>query len=318
MNRTVSKLIGLTLILGLFHACVNKPKTGRTDTLSSGHIEMACDESFSPIIDEELDIFSATRPNAEVTPIYTNEQEAVQMLMEEKIFLAITSRQFTKNEYNTLKNKGYKSMRSAPIAYDGLALIINNDNLDSCITVKDVVRILSGEATQWSDIYPGSKRGEIEVVFDNPKSSTVRYAQDSILGGKPINSPNIQAVDKSAEVISYVEKTPNALGIIGSNWLDDKRDTTNVTFKKNIRVMAVSRMETATPSNSYQPYQGYIYNDRYPFIRTLYCLLNDSQHGLPSGFANFIASQPGQLIIFHSALLPAYGNVTTRNIIVNK
>jgi phosphate transport system substrate-binding protein len=207
-------------------------------------------------------------------------------------------------------------MKSAPIAYDGLALIIHVDNPDTCITVKDFARILSGEAKKWSDIYPNSKQGDIEVVFDNPKSSTVRYAQDSILGGKPINSPNIQAVNKSAEVINYVEKTKNAIGIIGSNWLNDKRDTTNVTFKKNIRVMSVSQMETATPYNSWKPYQYYIYNDSYPLIRTIYCLLNDSYRGLPFGFSNYLASPKGQMIIFHSSLLPAYGNMTTRNVIV--
>ena len=128
-------------------------------------------------------MFNNDHPKAKLTAIYTNEQDAVKMLMEEKIFLAITSRQYTKNEFNTLKNLGYKSMKSAPIAYDGLALIINRSNPDTCITVKDIARILRGEAKKWSDIYPGSKQGDIEVVFDHPKSSTDRYCQDSILGG---------------------------------------------------------------------------------------------------------------------------------------
>ena len=318
MTKNVFNIfVGLMILLfGLYSCKGDKPKSNRTDTYSSGTIEFASDESFSPIIDEEVEMFNLDHPKAEITPIYTNEQDAVKMLIDEKIFLAITSRQFTKNEYNILKNKGYKSMKSAPIAYDGLALIIHVDNPDTCITVKDFARILSGEAKKWSDIYPNSKQGDIEVVFDNPKSSTVRYAQDSILGGKPINSPNIQAVNKSAEVINYVEKTKNAIGIIGSNWLNDKRDTTNVTFKKNIRVMSVSQMETATPYNSWKPYQYYIYNDSYPLIRTIYCLLNDSYRGLPFGFSNYLASPKGQMIIFHSSLLPAYGNMTTRNVIV--
>lgn len=310
-------IVGFSLLLFGFAACKDsKPKSGRTDTISSGAISFASDNSFSPIIDEEVEMFNVDHPKAKLTAIYTSEQEAVKMLLDEKIFLAITSRQFTKNEYNILKNKGYKSMKSAPIAYDGLALIIHPDNPDTCITVKDFARILRGEAKNWSDIYPGSKQGPIEVVFDNPKSSTVRYCQDSVLAGKPINSPNIQAVEKSEEVINYVEKTKNAIGIIGSNWLNDKRDTTNVTFKKNIRVMSVSRMETATPYNSWKPYQYYIYNDSYPLIRTIYCLLNDSYRGLPFGFSNYIASPKGQLIIYHSSLLPAYGNMTTRSVIV--
>ena len=309
--------VGLLLATSVFSSCEEKkPRkdANRTDTTTSGAIQFASDDSFSPIIDEEVEMFNVSHPKATVTPIYTDETDAVKQLIDEKIFLAVTARNFTKNEYNTLVNKGYKSMRAAPIAYDGLALIIHKQNQDSCITVKDIARILSGDAKKWSDIYPNSKRGDIEVVFDNPKSSTVRYAQDSILGGKPINSPNIQAVDKSAQVVDYVEKTPNAIGIIGSNWLNDKRDTTNVTFKKNIRVMSVSRMDKATPLNSWKTYQYYIYNDSYPLIRTIYLLLNDSYRGLPTGFANFITSPKGQLIIFHSSLLPAYGNMTVRNV----
>ena len=297
-RNTFNIFVGLALIIFGLAACKDsKPKKFRADTISSGAISFASDNSFAPIIDEEVEMFNNDHPKAKLTAIYTNEQDAVKMLMEEKIFLAITSRQYTKNEFNTLKNLGYKSMKSAPIAYDGLALIINRSNPDTCITVKDIARILRGEAKKWSDIYPGSKQGDIEVVFDHPKSSTVRYCQDSILGGQPI-------------------KTPNAIGVIGSNWLNDKRDTTNVTFKKNIRVMSVSRMDTATPENSYKPYQYYIYDDSYPLIRTIYCLLNDSYRGLPFGFSNYIASPKGQLIIYHSSILPAYGNMTTRSVIV--
>ena len=311
-------LVGLLLAVGLLSSCgEKKPKRAdadRSDTTTSGAIKFASDDSFSPIIDEQVEIFNLTFPKAEVTPVYTSETEAMKQLMDEKLFLAITSRSFTKNELAILHSKGYKSCKSVPIAYDGLALIINKQNQDTCITVKDIARILGGEAKKWSDVYSHSRQGEIEVVFDNPNSSTVRYAQDSILGGKPISSPNIQALEKSAEVISYVEKTPNAIGIIGSNWLNDKRDTTNVTFNKNIRVMSVSKMETATPYNSWKPYQYYLYNDNYPLIRTIYALLNDSFRGLPTGFTNFITSPRGQLIFFRASLLPVYGDMTVRQV----
>jgi phosphate transport system substrate-binding protein len=160
--------------------------------------------------------------------------------------------------------------------------------------------------------------GDIEVVFDNSKSSTVHYCVDSLLGGKPINSPNIYAVKKSSEVINFVEKHPNSIGIIGSNWLNDKRDTTNVTFKRNIRVMSVSKLHPATPGNSFKPYQYYIYNGMYPLIRTLYALLNDPNNGLPWGFAHFVESPKGQLIIFKSGLLPRRGDMTVREVNVSE
>jgi len=48
--------VGLTLFLGMFSSCEDKPKNGRTDTYSSGAISFASDESFSPIIDEEIQV----------------------------------------------------------------------------------------------------------------------------------------------------------------------------------------------------------------------------------------------------------------------
>ena len=65
-----------------------------------------------------------------------------------------------------------------------MSIIVNNANPDSCITIKDFRRILKGEVTQWNEIYPHNKLGDIDVVFDNPLSSTVRWCVDSILGGQ--------------------------------------------------------------------------------------------------------------------------------------
>ena len=59
MKRTT--LISLTLVvsmltLGLLSSCSDKKKdpNARTDTYSSGNITFGADESFAPIIDEEM------------------------------------------------------------------------------------------------------------------------------------------------------------------------------------------------------------------------------------------------------------------------
>lgn len=315
MRKLFYNIVGLTVAFGLF-SCGNKPKSGRTDTYSSGAIVFASDESFSPIVDELVQVFEAMYPKAGVTPVYTDEVDAVNMLLNDSIYLAITSRNYTKEEFDNLKDRNLLP-EAIPLAYDGLALICNNQNTDSCITVNDVKRILGGEAKNWNDVNKGSKLGEIWVCFDNKSSSAVHYCVDSILGGKPINSPNIFAAKTSKEVIDYVEKTPNAIGVIGSNWLNDKRDTTNTTWKKNITVMSVSKQDVATPMNSWKPYQAWLLNGRYPFVRTIYALLNDPRRGLPWGFAHFIEQPKGQLIIFKSGLLPMRGEIAIRDVNVN-
>lgn len=237
--------------------------------------------------------------------------------MRGKTCLAITTRKFTEREFKNLKDRKFLPV-AIPLAYDGLALIVNNTNPDTIISIKDLRLILSGKVSKWEKLYPGSKLGDIEVAFDNKQSSTVHFCVDSLLGGRPINSPNIYAVNKSAEVIDFVEKHPNSIGIIGSNWLNDKRDTTNVTFKRNIRVMAVSKIHPATVESSWKPYQFYLYNGNYPLVRTIYALLNDPYHGLPWGFTNFIAADHrGQLIIHKAGLLPYRANMAVREVFVN-
>ena len=316
MIRTTSIIIGLTFSLGLLLSCGSKPNPELEKAYLKAAEKFVSDESFYPILDEELFYFNSQRLDT-IGVDYMNEQDAVKRLMKLDTWLAFTTRQFTPKELKSLQARHYLP-RAIPIAYDGLAIIINNENTDSCITVRDFKRILRGEVTQWADLYPKSRLGTIDVVFDNPLSSTVRWCVDSLLDGKEFTNPNIGAVKTSAAVIDYVERHKNSLGIIGSNWLNDKRDTTNVTFKKNIRVMGVSRLDSATRANSWQPYQYYLYNGNYPLIRTIYALLNDTRSGVPSAFAHFCQLPKGQLIILRSGLLPRTANMNVREIIVNR
>ena len=312
-----NKFIGLTLILGLLSGCGSKPNPEKEAAYQKAASFFVADESFYPILDEELFYFNSQRLDT-IGVEYINEQDAVKRLMKLETLLAFTTRNFTDNEKKSLQDRKYMP-RAIPIAYDGLAIIVNNANPDTCITVKDFKRILRGEITRWGELYPKSQLGEIDVVFDNPLSSTVRWCVDSLLDGQEMKAPNIGAVKTSAAVIDYVENHKNSLGIIGSNWLNDKRDTTNVTFKKNITVMGVSRMDSATKVNSWQPYQYYIYNGNYPLIRTIYALLNDPRpNGMPTAFAHFCQLPKGQLIILRSGLLPRTANMNVREVIVNK
>ena len=312
-----NRFVGLTLILGLFLACGNKPNPEKEEAYQKAASVLAADESFYPILDEELYYFQNATFDS-ITPLYINEQDAVRKLMKLETWLAFTTRNFTEKERQNLIDRKYLP-RAIPIAYDGLSIIVNNANPDSMITVKDFARVLKGEISNWKELNPQSKLGEIDVVFDNPLSSTVRWCVDSILGGQQFSAKNIGAVKTSAAVIDYVENHTNSLGIIGSNWLNDKRDTTNVTFKKNITVMGVSKMDSAKSYNSWKPYQYYLYNGNYPLRRTIYALLNDPRpNGVPASFTHFIQLPKGQMIILRSGLLPQTANMNVRNVIVNR
>lgn len=290
--------------LGVLASCNRKPKDGRTDTYTSGVIEIAADESFQPIVQEEVDVFEGIFPLAGIVPRYTTEVDAINLLLKDSVRLAITTRTLTAEEMNSFHSRKFYP-REIKLATDGLALIVNRQNPDTLISVRDIRRILTGEVKNWKEVYPDSHLKEIRVVFDNPNSSTVRFATDSICGGKPLSTTEVKALRTNQQVIDYVAQTPGAMGVIGVNWLGNRSDTTNLSFRDEIRVVSVSAEEVATSENSFKPYQAYLYYGDYPLARSIYILLNDPRNSLPWGFASFLTSDRGQRIILKSGLVPA-------------
>ncbi|WP_417008363.1 substrate-binding domain-containing protein [Bacteroides congonensis] len=296
-------LIGIVLLLAL-SACRSKSKEGQTDTYSSGVIAIAADASFEPIIQEEIDVFESLYPLAGIVPRYTTEVEAINLLLKDSVRLAVATRTLTEEEMNSFHSRKFYP-REIKLATDALALIVNRANPDSLLSVRDFRRILTGEAKTWKQVNSNSGLKDIQVVFDNKNSSTVRFAMDSVCGGKPLATENVSALRTNQQVIDFVAKNPAAIGVIGVNWLGNRSDTTNLSFKEEIRVMAVSAGDVATPENSYKPYQAYLYYGNYPLARPIYAILNDPRNGLPWGFTSFMTSDKGQRIILKSGLVPA-------------
>ena len=60
MTKSVfNKLVGLTLILGLLPSCGSKPNPEKEEAYLKAAEKIVADESFYPILDEELFYFSA-------------------------------------------------------------------------------------------------------------------------------------------------------------------------------------------------------------------------------------------------------------------
>ena len=121
MKLTSYIVVGLTLA-SILASCGNnskKGKDGRTDTYSSGTISFVSDESFSPIIEEEREVFQHDYPDAKVNPIYTNESDGINMLLHGKTWLVFAARDFKPAEQKSLEAQQYMPT-SFSIAYDAL------------------------------------------------------------------------------------------------------------------------------------------------------------------------------------------------------
>lgn len=305
-------LFSTVLLFVLLSSCQPNSKDKYTDTLTEGVIRVAVDETFRPIIELEIPVFESMFPKAGIVPVYTTELNAVDLLLKDSVRMAVVTRPLNAKESGYLASKKFQP-RLIKIASDGIALIVNKQNKDTLITVDQIRRILLGEAVNWNQLYPGSQLGEITFVFDNKNSSTIRYAIDTICGGRKI-AGRINAQSTNEEVIEYVAGHRNAIGVIGVNWVSGKKDTTGLTFNSKIQVMSVSNAKEATPENSFKPYQAYLFYGYYPLVRDIFVILNDPRTGLSTGFTSFLSSDKGQRIFLKSGLLPATQPVRIVNI----
>jgi phosphate transport system substrate-binding protein len=301
MKRVASLLALFTLLFLL--ACSYSKRPERTDTTTGGYAKVIADECFVPMMKEQTNVFEGLNQDAEIDVRYASEKEAFKLLFQDSVRLILAARDLTLQEKEMLREKKLLP-RSTKAATDGIALITNKNNTNLLITVKSVRQILNGEIRTWDQLYPGSKLGTILIVFDNAQSSTVRYMQDSVTYSR-IKSPNAFAQNTNSAVIDYVAKTPNALGVIGVNWISNHADTTQYGFTDRVRVMSVSPFDEAREDNSYLPYPAYLITKQYPFSRDLYMIITDVPGYLPSGFMNFVCGERGQRIILKLGLVPA-------------
>lgn len=181
--------------------------------MTLGEIEIAVDETFEPILNEEVEVFEALTPMAHIRPKYCSEVEAMNYFLKDSVRLAIVTRSLSDRELESFHSRKFFP-RSIRIATDAIALIVNKENPDSLITVGQLSRILAGTVTDWKELFINSTIGKLQLVFDNPNSGTVRFAIDSLNTGNPL-SGELKAQKTNPEVINYVARTPGAIGVIG-------------------------------------------------------------------------------------------------------
>jgi len=272
------------------------------DTLSKGVIDISVDESYQPIIEEELKVFDSSYPEAKITIHYKPEAECFKDYFDNKARIILVTRDLTKAEKELCDQKKIwpSSMR---LARDGIAVIVNNDSKDSVLDRDALKGILTG-------IY----KKKYTVVFDNQASSMLRYISDSILQGSKLGS-NVFAAKGNQDVIDYVSKNPDAIGFVGMSYVYANEDTSAAgTFVNNVKVVA---MQNDSDRQFYKPYQAYVALRSYPLSRNLFYINSESYHGLGTGFANFLASEHGQLVFLHAHLFPLQSNLVIREAKIN-
>ncbi len=310
-------IASLAIIAILFAGCKGSP----TNTSTKGIAKIACDESFRNILDQEIQIFEYSYPDASIMPFYMDEASALDSLLHKRYDLIITTRDLTEQQREILKGQK-RAFRSRKIAVDAVAVIVNNANDIEELSVDDLQDIFSGKSRRWGDVFPTNlKRDSIKIVFDQSGSGIVHYIKEKFTGGRDFgNTISVYAQNSSEDVFKAVMNNKNAIGFVGVSWitadmkaseltieqriddLKNKNEVSVIDFTDRIKVLPIRATDQITAR---KPYQAYINTGEYPLFRTIWAIDASAGGTLDHGFYSFLTGAIGQKIILQTGILPA-------------
>lgn len=293
---------------------------------ASGSATIFCDDGFKNILEEEIEVFEYTYPQASILPFYVSEQDAIDTLLNNGTNAIVVTRELSKEQVAYMKSKFKRIVRQDPIAVDAVAMIVNKDNPVNALSMEDISNILNGKITKWSQL-AAEDTTSIRLVFDNAGSSTVNYMRETFLPeGKTVSElSNAYAQQNNAQVFDVVKSQKDALGIISVSWLGDdlsaakkvpvevrhtsyenENDTVATNLTTEVKILKVSNPceDNDFSAVSYAPYQAYIYSGEYPLVRTVYFISTASGSTVMNSFYQFVKGFVGQKIISKTGILP--------------
>ena len=293
------KWTSLVVLFIFITSCNNGKITQQTDSPQQGTIYISVDESFKPVIEEQIKVYESTYPNAHIIASYKPEIDCFKDLQQDSTRLIIVARGLTDKETAYYKESLQYKPQFLLIAYDAVAIIVNQNCKDSVFTISRLHDILSGKEP-------------INAVMDGRNAtSTVRYLQDSIMKGEAFGK-NVVASKSSEDVINTITNRSDAIGFVGLNWVGDNYDRKQQELLKKIKLGLVECVRCEEKGLFAKPSAASVSFAQYPLARPLYFILKENATGLGTGFSNFLSMERGQLIFRRSFLIPAVLNFNKR------
>jgi len=234
--------------------------------------------------------------DAKVTLRPLEAREAIADFVSDSVRMIICARALNKEERDAV-TAARIPLQEYHVAQSAVAVIANKANPLSDLRLGQVDSIFRGELTRW----PGKVKGSpIDVVIGDVNSSTNEVFRNAVLAGRKF-ALSATPMKFSGDLVDYVAKTPNAVGIVGLSWLKSLEERLNV-----ISLGGPSwRPDSARPAGQYySPAQAYVFQGYYPVNTPVYIYSREVSRDLGLGFISYLTSAAGQKVVVKGGLVP--------------
>jgi phosphate transport system substrate-binding protein len=194
--------------------------------------------------------------------------------------LAATSREMTPEEIEMARKRGVEP-KETTVAFDGVALIVNNANPVEQLTIQDLHKIFTGKATNWKEF--GGKDLPIVTLSREVSSGTYAYFKEVVIHLEQKDSKlefysKTLMMSSSQAIVEEVVSNEGAIGYLGMGYVSDRTRSLKIAKEKDF----------------YPPDVASVMNKTYPLARPLYFYTNGEPQGATKMFVDFALSPHGQ------------------------
>ncbi|MEX0635805.1 MAG: substrate-binding domain-containing protein, partial [Ferruginibacter sp.] len=233
MNLRFGKLVFVFAPVLILMQWSCKPQANKNlmyDSPSHGSINITVDESFRPVIEEQIAMYQESYPGTFINAKYKTEAECFKdFFRDTSNRVIIVTRRLVEKEEKYMKD----SLNYFPgfdlVATDAIAIVLHKDNPDTLFTLSRLREQLMGKINR-----------EQKIVFDGlSATSNVRFVVDSILKGAPFDTAIVKAAKTSKEVLEFVAADSRAIGFVGINWIGNPEVKEQVEMLKKVKLAYV-------------------------------------------------------------------------------
>ena len=206
MKKIIKLCLALLVMMSLV-ACSGKTSTddenvnGGSTTTETKTVSTDGSTSMEKVIGALGESFMANNEGVNFTYNPTGSGSGITAVSEGRCDIGLSSRALKDEE----KANG---LVETVLAYDGIAIIVNNDNPVTNISLEDLTKVYTGEITNWKDL--GGNDGEI-VLIGREAGSGTRDGFETITNTKDLCKYR-QELTSTGDVITTVSTNPDAIG----------------------------------------------------------------------------------------------------------
>jgi phosphate transport system substrate-binding protein len=238
------------------------------------------------------ELYQTEHPEVRISVTGGGSGTGIASLINGTVDIANASRRIKDEETTAAENQGNVPVEFV-IARDAIAVIVNQENPVTRLTLKQVSDIYSGKITNWKQV--GGEDRPIVKLSRETNSGTHVYFLEVVLrlgksDDKTLFSPDTLLLPSSEGITAEVRENPNAIGYDGLGYVTP-----------DLKVVAVAKDEK---SGYVIPSAETVNDGLYPIARDLYMYTSGEPTGGIKAYLDWILSQEAQTVVVELGFVP--------------